>query len=205
MTSLPTEAFSSALRILYSRYGYSRYKKNKFEEYDLYAKNKDFLISDSVITITDVGGKLMALKPDVTLSIAKNTRDEPGIRKLYYNENVYRVIKHLKYIAQHQRKGEKNQLLDNGALGHVPGSGFFMLHVHQYQSLFLVFSHYTNLFPRVNGRKIEKSPVLSGGNQPKSIPFLHMYKRSNPFPPNLGQDDGIFLRCWKRIDFITLA
>ena len=93
MTSLPTEAFSSALRSLYSRYGYSRYKMNKFEEYDLYAKNKDFLISDSVITFTDVGGKLMALKPDVTLSIVKNTRDEPGIRKLYYNENVYRVSK----------------------------------------------------------------------------------------------------------------
>ena len=49
MTSLPTEAVSSALRSLYSRYGYSRYKMNKFEEYDLYAKNKDFLISDSVI------------------------------------------------------------------------------------------------------------------------------------------------------------
>ena len=93
MTNLPTEAFSSALRSLYSRYGYSRYKMNKFEEYDLYAKNKDFLISDSVITFTDMGGKLMALKPDVTLSIVKNTRDEPGIRKLYYNENVYRVSK----------------------------------------------------------------------------------------------------------------
>ena len=93
MTNLPTEAFSSALRSLYSRYGYSRYKMNKFEEYDLYAKNKDFLISDSVITFTDMDGKLMALKPDVTLSIVKNTRDEPGIRKLYYNENVYRVSK----------------------------------------------------------------------------------------------------------------
>ena len=55
--------------------------------------NKDFLISDSVITFTDLNGKLMALKPDVTLSIVKNTRDEPGIRKLHYNENVYRVSK----------------------------------------------------------------------------------------------------------------
>lgn len=93
MTNQPTEAVTSALRSLYSRYGYSRYKMNKFEEYDLYAKNKDFLISDSVITFTDTNGKLMALKPDVTLSIVKNTRDEPGIRKLYYNENVYRVSK----------------------------------------------------------------------------------------------------------------
>ena len=93
MTILSAEAVTASLRSLYSRYGYCRYKMNKFEEYDLYARNKDFLISDSVITFTDTNGKLMALKPDVTLSIVKNTRDEPGIRKLYYNENVYRVSK----------------------------------------------------------------------------------------------------------------
>lgn len=91
LSLLPNENITFALRSLYDRYGYCRYKMNKFEEYDLYAKNKDFLICDSVITFTDTNGKLMALKPDVTLSIVKNTRDEPGIRKLYYNENVYRV------------------------------------------------------------------------------------------------------------------
>ncbi|MCQ2432872.1 MAG: ATP phosphoribosyltransferase regulatory subunit [Clostridia bacterium] len=89
----PGEAIMFALRSLYDRYGYSRYKMNKFEEYDLYAHNKDFLISDSVITFTDQNGKLMALKPDVTLSIVKNTKDEGGVKKLYYNENVYRVAK----------------------------------------------------------------------------------------------------------------
>lgn len=92
-TLLTNEKITFALRSLYDRYGYSQYKMNKFEEYDLYARNKDFLVSDSVITFTDTTGKLMALKPDVTLSIVKNTKDEPGIRKLYYNENVYRVSK----------------------------------------------------------------------------------------------------------------
>ena len=34
----------------------------------------------------------MALKPDVTLSIVKNTAGaDTGLQKLYYNENVYRV------------------------------------------------------------------------------------------------------------------
>ena len=82
------------LRALYRSYGYRQYKMSKFEEYDLYAKNKDFLISDSVITFTDTNGKLMALKPDVTLSIIKNMK-EPGadVQKLFYNENVYRVSK----------------------------------------------------------------------------------------------------------------
>ena len=79
------------LRSLYRSRGYSQFKMRKFEEYDLYVKNKDFLISDSVITFTDTNGKLMALKPDVTLSIIKNTKDSGGVQKLYYNENVYRV------------------------------------------------------------------------------------------------------------------
>lgn len=82
------------LRSIYEKYGYSQYKMSKFEEYDLYAKNKDFLISDGVITFTDTNGKLMALKPDVTLSIIKNTKDESrSVQKLYYNENVYRTSK----------------------------------------------------------------------------------------------------------------
>lgn len=91
---LPSEQLTFSLRSLYDGYGYTRYKMNKFEEYDLYARNKDFLISDSVITFTDTTGKLMALKPDVTLSIVKNTTDTPdSVQKMYYNENVYRVTK----------------------------------------------------------------------------------------------------------------
>lgn len=87
------ESLIFSLRELYDSFGYSRYKMNKFEEYDLYAKNKDFLISDGVITFTDTNGKLMALKPDVTLSIVKNTKDTNTVQKVYYNENVYRVSK----------------------------------------------------------------------------------------------------------------
>jgi len=80
------------LRNLYQSYGYSQYKMSKFEEYDLYLRNKDFLISDGIITFTDTNGKLLALKPDVTLSIIKNFRQEAGlVQKTYYNENVYRV------------------------------------------------------------------------------------------------------------------
>ena len=83
-----------SLRDLYRSYGYTQYKMSKFEEYDLYAKNKDFLISDRVITFTDTNGKLMALKPDVTLSIIKNIKDRTDtVQKLFYNENVYRISK----------------------------------------------------------------------------------------------------------------
>ena len=82
------------LRQLYRQYGYTPYKMSRFEEYDLYVQNKDFLISDQVITFSDRNGRLLALKPDVTLSIIKNAPDKAGVvEKVYYNENVYRVDK----------------------------------------------------------------------------------------------------------------
>ena len=86
-----SEKAITALRGLYSGYGYTQFKMSKFEEYDLYVKNKDFLISDQVLTFTDLNGKLMALKPDVTLSIVKSLGAwQGGVKKLYYHENVYR-------------------------------------------------------------------------------------------------------------------
>ncbi len=94
----------SALRDLYSKYGYLPFKMSKFEEYELYIRNKDFLVSDRIITFNDTNGKLLALKPDVTLSIIKQGEDAPGVKqKVYYNENVYRVSEstgHYKEIMQ---------------------------------------------------------------------------------------------------------
>lgn len=90
----PVEKIIFCLRNLYCSYGYKKYRMSKFEEYDLYARNKDYLVSDGIITFTDTTGRLMALKPDVTLSIIKNTRDLPdSVQRLCYNENVYRVSK----------------------------------------------------------------------------------------------------------------
>jgi len=80
-----------ALRSLYRNYGYIPYKMSRFEEYDLYVRNKDFLVSDQIITFSDRSGRLLALKPDVTLSIVKNAPEESGVvQKVYYQENVYR-------------------------------------------------------------------------------------------------------------------
>jgi len=81
-----------ALRELYRRRGYARFRMRQFEAYDFYARNKNFLVSENVITFTDLDGKLMALKPDVTLSIIKNS-DAGEILRAYYHENVYRPTK----------------------------------------------------------------------------------------------------------------
>lgn len=81
-----------ALRALYHKFGYAPYRMSKFEEYEYYIRNKDFLLSDRIITFNDTNGKLLALKPDVTLSIIKNGEDQPGCKqKVYYDENIYRI------------------------------------------------------------------------------------------------------------------
>lgn len=86
------EAAAFRLRALYKKSGYLPFKMSKFEEYDLYVRNKDFLISDRIITFTDTDGTLLALKPDVTLSIIKSSSAlSDSMEKFYYDENVYRV------------------------------------------------------------------------------------------------------------------
>ncbi|MBQ3596656.1 MAG: ATP phosphoribosyltransferase [Clostridia bacterium] len=81
-----------ALREIFVQYGYRPFKMSKFEEYDLYSKNKEFLTNQGVITFNDTDGRLLALKPDVTLSIIKNAKLQPDkVEKYYYNENVYRI------------------------------------------------------------------------------------------------------------------
>lgn len=100
------ERVAFGLGQLYRKYGYLRYKISKFEEYDLYVQNKSFLVSDNILTFTDTDGKLMALKPDVTLSIVKNSIDEErSIAKVYYNENVYRTS---------QGAGEFKEIMQTG-------------------------------------------------------------------------------------------
>ena len=76
---------------LYRGFGYKRFRMSRFEEYSLYAENQNFLVSERVITFNDPRGRLMALKPDVTLSIAKSFSDTDGVRKYYYDENVFRT------------------------------------------------------------------------------------------------------------------
>ncbi len=80
------------LRALFGSCGYSEFKAGKFEDYELYAENKDFLANEGILTFTDANGRLKALKPDVTLSVAKDAEWQPGVtRKIYYDDEVYRM------------------------------------------------------------------------------------------------------------------
>lgn len=82
----------SLLRSLYSAHGYSHYRTVGFEEYDLFSEYRDFLTSGQMITFTGAGGRLLALKPDITMSIIRDAADEEGrTDKFFYSESVYRV------------------------------------------------------------------------------------------------------------------
>lgn len=83
------ERVSISLKALYKSYGYKEFKLSSFDEYSLYADNQSFIGGKDVIAFS-AGGKLMALRPDVTLSIIKNGRFTDGTHKLFYDEKVYR-------------------------------------------------------------------------------------------------------------------
>lgn len=117
------EKIPFALRSLYARCGYAQFKMSKFEEYELYLNNKDFLISSDIITFTDTNGRLMALKPDVTLSIVRSSRPAPGqVQKVYYDENVYRISKSSRSFREIRQVGlECIGAVDDYCIGEVLG------------------------------------------------------------------------------------
>ena len=95
-----------SLERLYESYGYRKFKMSSFEEYSMYSDNSDFLISKKVITFTGLDGKLMALRPDVTLSVIKNSKDGKfGNEKVFYNEKVYREFGKTKEFREIRQAG----------------------------------------------------------------------------------------------------
>ena len=55
----PEERAAFTLQALYRRWGYLPFRMSRFEEYDFYARNKDFLVSDRIITFTDSRGRAL--------------------------------------------------------------------------------------------------------------------------------------------------
>lgn len=91
----PDERAALMLRRLYESRGFRLVRPGKFEEHALYVENKNFLQSDQIITFMDMDGRLLALKPDVTLSVVKNipAKPLPRFQKMYYLDEVYRVAR----------------------------------------------------------------------------------------------------------------
>ncbi len=86
------ERLALSFEQLYNRFGYKKYKVNKFEEYSFYLENESFLDDSRVITFQGASGSVLALKPDITMSIVKHCLNtSKASHKLYYNESVFRI------------------------------------------------------------------------------------------------------------------
>ena len=85
------DSLNYELSMLYKQWGYKEYRMAKFEEYSFYSDNRDFLSGKGILAFNNSDGRLMALKPDITLSIVKNAKLSSALTKLYYNESVFRM------------------------------------------------------------------------------------------------------------------
>jgi len=86
------ERIAITLACLYDDHSYIRQAAPCFEEYSFFSDNRTFLSGDGVITFNNAQGKLMSLRPDVTLSLVKRAAlSDSQITRLSYNENVYRI------------------------------------------------------------------------------------------------------------------
>ena len=78
---------------LYANFGYCQVETPTFEAYDFYA-NEDSINSDDLFKLVSSTGKVLALKPDATLPIARmaaiNHHDPEEIIKFSYLTNIYR-------------------------------------------------------------------------------------------------------------------
>ena len=102
----PAERCTLQLRALYEQAGYRKFRCARFEEYSLYQQNQKFLSDAQVITFTDLDGKLRAIRPDVTLSIAKNAQPAPGeCKRYYYTEQVCRPSRESHTFAEISQMG----------------------------------------------------------------------------------------------------
>ena len=86
------ERFEIECRLLLSGAGFVRAHLSKFDEYQLFDAHRAFLSGDYMLTFTDRFGKLLALRPDVTLSVMKQAAYQPGsVIRSYYMEDVFRL------------------------------------------------------------------------------------------------------------------
>jgi len=79
------------LQNLYETNGFLAHRVARFEEHSFYSDNRSFISDNRIITFNNTHGQLLALKPDITLSVAKSAPLTENFTKLYYNEHVYRI------------------------------------------------------------------------------------------------------------------
>lgn len=88
------EKFIYKLRNLFEDYGYKNLSVNLLEDYESYSSG-DMIKDENILKLIHPNGKLYALRPDMTIPIAKRFaregKKEELSHKVYYSDTVFRI------------------------------------------------------------------------------------------------------------------
>ncbi len=87
----------SRLTGVFKKNGFREIRTPAIEYYDVYDYEPKAIEQDSMYKLTDIGGRLMVMRPDNTMPasrlISTKLRGETLPQKLYYNQSVYKINK----------------------------------------------------------------------------------------------------------------
>ncbi len=93
--SIARRTIEEKLRHLFENYGYSEVITPGLEFYDVFTLKTRYFPQESMYKLSDAKGRLMVLRPDSTMPIARlaatRLRDEIFPMKLFYNQNIFRI------------------------------------------------------------------------------------------------------------------
>ena len=101
---------TDSLRNIFQNKGYREVKTPGFEFYDVFASNSTYYPQESMYKFSDSRGRLMTVRPDSTIPIARMTATKlKGYEmplKMYYSQNVFR--------QQPELKGKSSEITQMG-------------------------------------------------------------------------------------------
>ena len=93
--SVARRTVEDKLRCLFEGYGYSEVITPGLEFYDVFTLKTRYFAQESMYKLSDAKGRLMVLRPDSTMPIARlaasRLKDEMYPLKLFYNQSIFRI------------------------------------------------------------------------------------------------------------------
>ncbi|WP_373895015.1 ATP phosphoribosyltransferase regulatory subunit [Virgibacillus sp. CBA3643] len=85
------DSLIETLKARFSTYGYKQIRTSTFESYDMYAGLTGTVNKDEMIKVVDASGKVMVLRPDVTIPISRMTAlNNINYPRVFYVLDVFR-------------------------------------------------------------------------------------------------------------------
>lgn len=99
------EEVLSRIKRLFKRYGYQQVQTPIFEYYDLFNEIKGTMNKDQMIKLIDTDGKILVLRPDATIPIARMVAEQKNpelIQKYSYISSIFRMNNDLQNIQSRE-------------------------------------------------------------------------------------------------------